>query len=57
MFDVPANGGPPGVMLELFGDPTELCVLGCPMLVLPVPMPVPVPEAFPVGVPTLLLPG
>jgi hypothetical protein len=44
-------------MLELFGDPTKFCVFGCPVLVLPVPMPVPVPEAFPVGMPMLVLPG
>ncbi len=55
MLEVPACGGPPGVMLGLFGDPTELCVLGWSMLVLPVPIPVPVPKACPVGLPTLLL--
>ena len=44
-------------MLGVSGDPTELCVLGWAMLVLPIPMPVPNPDALPVGVATLLLAG
>jgi hypothetical protein len=50
MLDVSAVGGPPGVVLGLVGTPTGLCVLGCPLLVLPMPKPVPVPAALPVVV-------